>query len=248
MPGSSGRVSAAGYPTSPSPVAAGDLAGLVLTRPSGKPLTQGIPALYTYAGYHRGFDAAADRLIGAAAEEAWVLGPQAQVTPGTPEAERLIGEVRERYLQDYVDQWDGLLKDIGLVPARDIQHAVGDRPHPGRPQGLAPAPAAVGGGGRDRARPPDGDRCRCRAARRLAAAAGTVLEKAGRGDPGWPAPAGGALFRRRARAGTAPAREVPEAYVSRRFAWLRDLVRASEGRPAPLDGVQQEARPNCSCT
>jgi type VI secretion system protein ImpL len=54
----------------------------VLTRPSGKPLTQGIPGLYTYAGYHKGFiDKATQRLIGAAAEEAWVLGPQAQVAP-----------------------------------------------------------------------------------------------------------------------------------------------------------------------
>jgi type VI secretion system protein ImpL len=34
--------------------------------------------------------------------------------------------------------------------------------------------------------------------------------------------------------------EAPETYVSRRFAWLRDLVRGSEDRPAPIDGLQQQ--------
>jgi type VI secretion system protein ImpL len=215
--------------------AAGDLAVLVLTRPSGKPLTQGIPALYTYAGYHRGFGAAADRLIGAAAEDAWVLGPQAQVTPGTPEAQRLIGEVRDRYLQDYVDHWDGLLKDIGLVPARDIQHAAeitrilaDPKDSPLRRLLSAAAneteldrPAEAGAGqvaGADKG-------------------AGT-LQKAGE--------ALGGLRQRVERyfgdeqVGTTSAPEAPEAYVTRRFAWLRDLVRASGDKPAPIEGVQQQ--------
>ena len=112
-----------GLPDFTIAVAAGDLGRLVLIRPSGKSMTQGIPALYTYAGYHRGFDVTSYRLIAAAARWRGVLGPQARVKPGTPEAARLIGEVRDRYFQDYAEQWDGILKDIGLVPARDIQHA-----------------------------------------------------------------------------------------------------------------------------
>jgi len=219
--------------------AAGDLAMLVLTRPSGKPMTQGIPALYTYAGYHRGFDAATQRLIEAASEEAWVLGPQALVTPGTPEAERLVGEVRERYLQDYVTQWDGLLKDIGLVPARDIQHA-----------------AEIA---RILADPKDSP------LRRLLSAAAdeTELDRpaapdAGSGASPGAAPGKGAGPLKKAeealgglrqrveryfgdeKPGTAPVKEAPEAYVSRRFAWLRDLVRSTGDRPAPIAGVQQQ--------
>ncbi len=216
--------------------AAGDLAILVLTRPSGKSMSQGIPALYTYAGYHRGFNATADRLIGAAAEEAWVLGPQARVIPGTPEAEQLVGEVRDRYLQDYVDQWDSLLKDIGLVPARDIQHAAeitrilaDPKDSPLRRLLTAAAdeteldrPAEAGAGSAATADKGTG-----------------TLQKAGE--------ALGGLKQRVERyfgdeqaAGSAPSQEAPEVYVTRRFAWLRDLVRGSGDKPAPIDGVQQQ--------
>lgn len=215
--------------------AAGDLARLVLTRPSGKPLTQGIPGLYTYAGYHRGFDKATQRLIGAAAEEAWVLGPQAQVAPGSPDAQRLIGEVRERYLQDYVDQWEGLLKDLGLVAARDIPHAAEIA------RILADPKASP--------------------LRRLLSAAAdeTELDRplAAEAAPGGkvPLPAGalqradkalGGLRQRVERyfgdepGASAPEGEIPEASVSHRFAWLRDLVRGGDDKPAPIDGVQQQ--------
>jgi type VI secretion system protein ImpL len=216
--------------------AAGNLAMLVLTRPSGKPMTQGIPALYTYAGYHRAFQPAVDRLISASAEEAWVLGPRYSVEPGSPEAKRLIGEVRERYLQDYVDQWDRLLKDIGLVPARDIQHAAeiarilaDPKESPMRRLLVAAAEET------ELDRPPEAE-----------ADAGAAVKGAG----GTLAKAGDALggLRRRVeryfgdeQAGTAPAaQEIPEAYVSRRFAWLRDYVGGAEDKSAPIDGVQQQ--------
>jgi len=215
--------------------AAGDLATLVLTRPSGKPMTQGVPALYTYAGYHRGFDAAAARLIGAAAEEAWVLGPEAQVMPGTDRAERLVREVRDRYLTDYVEQWDGLLKDIGLVAARDIQHAaeiarILSDPKDSPLRRLLSAAAneteldrpVEAGAGLDT----------------LAEQGVSVLQQAS-------AAVGGLRQRVERYFGdgqtvTVPAQESPETYVSRRFAWLRDLVRGSGDKPAPIDGVQQQ--------
>ena len=235
-----------GLPDFTIAVAAGDLGRLVLIRPSGKPMTQGIPALYTYAGYHQGFDVTTYRLMAAAAEDAWVLGPQARVIPGTPEAARLIGEVRERYLQDYAEQWDRLLKDVGLVPARDIQHAseiarILADPKDSPLRRLLSAAAdqteldrpteASAGAGADLAAGVAAD-----AAAKALSKAGATLgglrqrveryfgDAKGSGEPGTATPPG----------------EVPEAYVSRRFAWLRDLVRASEGRPAPLDGVQQE--------
>ncbi len=217
--------------------AAGDLAMLVLTRPSGKPLNQGIPALYTFAGYHQGFDAATGRILGAAAEEAWVLGPPAQVQPGTPEANRLIAEVRDRYLQDYVEQWDALLKDIGLVPARDIQHAseiarILADPKASPLRRLLEAAADE----TELDRPPEAD-----AAATGEAVRGAVTRALDR--------AGGTIggLRRRVeryfgdqQGDATRVREAPEAYVSRRFAWLRDLVRGGEDRPAPIDGLQQQ--------
>jgi len=215
--------------------AAGDLSRLVLTRPSGKPLTQGIPALYTYAGYHRGFDAATGRLLDAAAEEAWVLGPKASVAPGTPEAARLIEEVRERYFRDYVEQWEGLLNDIALVPARDIQHAaeiarILADPKASPMRRLLSAAADE----TELDRPPqptaDGDAAGRAALGALGKAGGTI----------------GGLTRRVERFfGEAPTTaedtgEPPEAAVSRRFAWLRDLVRGDEGQSPPIEAVQQQ--------
>ena len=68
--------------------AAGDLAAQVLVRRSGKPLSEGIPALYTYAGYRRGFEPAVERLLDAAAAGRLGLGApgpdQARDTRGGP--------------------------------------------------------------------------------------------------------------------------------------------------------------------
>jgi type VI secretion system protein ImpL len=219
------------------PGAAGDLARLVLTRPSGKPLTQGIPALYTYAGYYDGFDRTLERLLGSAAEEAWVLGPQAQVEPGSREAQRLIEDVRERYLRDYAERWDALLKDLGLVQARDIRHAAeiarilaDPKDSPMRRLLVAAADETE----LDRPPEPEAAAAAGKAAKALAKVGGTIgglRQRVERyfGD-----------VRNLTDAGAAAPAEAPETYVSRRFAWLRDLVRGSEGSPAPIDGLQQQ--------
>jgi type VI secretion system protein ImpL len=215
--------------------AAGDLARLVLSRPSGKPLTQGIPALYTYAGYHRGFDSATGKLLDAAAEEAWILGPKASVIPGTPEAERLLSEVRERYFRDYVEQWEGLLKDIELLPARDIRHAAEIARILADPKASPMSrllSAAADETELDRpAQPETGVEAGRRAALgALGKASGAIggLTRRVENLFGDTAPTAG---------GTG---EPPEAAVSRRFAWLRDLVRAGEGQAAPMETIQQQ--------
>ncbi len=212
---------AGGLPDFTISQAGGDLAKLVMVRRSGKPINQGIPALFTYDGYTRGFDAATDRLIAAAAEESWVLGPQARVAPGTPEAKALAAEVRDLYLRDYVARWGELLDDLALVPPRDLPHAAD----------LADALA-------DPEQSP---------LRRLlvAAARETELDRPPTPPGGDPkAEAGGTLTELRTRVeryfgddrpAAGPAGESPEAYVTRRFAWLHDLVRAKGDKPAPLD-------------
>ena len=55
--------------------AAGPSAPLVFERASGKPLTEGIPGLFTYDGYHKRFQSAAAAVTATMAlEEPWVLG------------------------------------------------------------------------------------------------------------------------------------------------------------------------------
>ena len=57
--------------------AAGPSAPLVFERTSGKPLTEGVPGLFTYDGYHKRFQNEVTVLTGLlAAEEPWVLGQE----------------------------------------------------------------------------------------------------------------------------------------------------------------------------
>ncbi|MBK1721551.1 type VI secretion system membrane subunit TssM [Thiocystis violacea] len=204
--------------------AGGDFAKLVFVRSSGRPLNQGIPALYTFDGYHRGFAETSTHLIDAAAADSWILGPGARLEPGSKEARRLLDEVRSRYLNDYVIQWQSLLEDVDLVAVRDLQHA-----------------AEIS---RILADPKESPMRRLL----IAAAQQTELDRtpaqaetAASEEKGKDGSAGLDGFRRRVdryfEGDVEPAAQgdVPEAYVTRRFAWLHDFVRANEQGQAPID-------------
>ncbi|WGS49456.1 type VI secretion system membrane subunit TssM [Paraburkholderia sp. D15] len=98
--------------------AGGPQAALVFRRTSGKPLSDGIPSLYTYRGYWDMFD---KRVAGATAqlrsEEPWVLGIDATTAVDTA---RLALEVRRAYFSDYIDVWDAYLNDLSLVDSTSI--------------------------------------------------------------------------------------------------------------------------------
>ncbi len=91
-------------------------AGLVFRRASGKPLTSGVPGLFSYNGYYKAFVKTADETTRQLAnEESWVLGvAQNQrpslTAPGGKAA--LFDEVRRLYLEDYANTWDAFVKDI----------------------------------------------------------------------------------------------------------------------------------------
>jgi type VI secretion system protein ImpL len=200
--------------------AGGDFAKLVFERRSGRPLSDGVPALYTYEGYHQGFAPAIARLIAATAEDSWILGPEAGLQPGTEESKRLIGDVRTLYLRDYVQDWDELLQDIDIVAPRDLHHAakvaelLADKKESPLRRLLVAAAMQT-----ELDRPTDEEQGKAGKAKK---ALGGFLERVDRyfGDEE-----------------TADLRvdEAPEAYVTRRFSWLHQLVGAEEGETAPID-------------
>lgn len=216
--------------------AAGSSAQLVLERPSGKPLTRGVAAMYTYDGYHDHFDNAAAALLAAAAAESWVLGPAAQIEPGTPEESRLREALRERYLQDYVEAWNALFADLDLKPPRDLTHAaeiarILADPSDSPLRRLLVAAAAETA--LDQPREAETDDQGNPAADKALAKASSKLGRLGR------------LGRQVTRylgddeAGQdGPPAEAPEAYVTRRFRWLHDLVQGSDAGPPPIEGLQ----------
>jgi type VI secretion system protein ImpL len=203
--------------------AAGEYASLVLVRRSGRPLNQGIPALYTFDGYHQGFVPTITRLIDAVAADSWVLGAAAQVQPGSVAAAQLLAAVRERYLQDYVTAWTALLEDVALLPVRDLPHAAQMMDVLADP---ATSPlrlflmAAAQQTQLDRPAAP-------------ASAAAPAVPDLGQRVAGFVSGTPAAPALKKGASG-----EPPERYVTRRFTWLHDLVRANAQGQTPLDQMQ----------
>jgi type VI secretion system protein ImpL len=106
--------------------AAGKDAPLVFARRSGAALTDGIPGLYTRAGYENVFLGRSRDLSQRLAEEDWVLRDDAggkEDAGGAGSAELEAG-VLKLYLDDYGRQYENLLADLTLVPIRNMDQAV----------------------------------------------------------------------------------------------------------------------------
>ncbi|MEJ8824765.1 type VI secretion system membrane subunit TssM [Variovorax humicola] len=99
--------------------AAGPSGPLVFERISGKPLTDGVPGMFTFDGYHKRFQAEVTvQTALLAKEDPWVLG----LDRGTADIARdvaglgaLTDRVRRLYLEEYVKVWDALLADVRVV-------------------------------------------------------------------------------------------------------------------------------------
>jgi type VI secretion system protein ImpL len=117
----------ADYPEFTIARAGGPNAALVFMRASGAPLTQGVPGLYSFDGYHQAFLKSIDQVaVQLASEEPWVLGirDQSGLPRGDPVAtQRLTEDVRLLYLQDYARIWRAFLDDIRIVRAATLTQA-----------------------------------------------------------------------------------------------------------------------------
>jgi len=97
-------------------------------RLSGKPLSDGVPGMFTYDGYHKRFQDQVTVLSGVmAAEEPWVLGTERGTADRVKDAANLgalTDRVRRLYLEEYNKQWDALLADVKLVRATGIEKSI----------------------------------------------------------------------------------------------------------------------------
>ncbi|WP_159999500.1 type VI secretion system membrane subunit TssM [Roseomonas sp. 18066] len=85
------------------------------TRASGKPLTEGVPGLYTLAGLQQKLLPALPGAVRAAAAEGWVLGPEAAAA-GAEDPAQLEAAVLALYARDYGDAWQAMLDELVLPP------------------------------------------------------------------------------------------------------------------------------------
>jgi type VI secretion system protein ImpL len=92
------------------------------TRASGRPLTEGVPGLYTVDGLYKGLMPALGDAVRAAAGEAWVLGPEARAS-GAEDPARLEAAILALYAEDYARAWQAMLDDLVLPPFRNLTDA-----------------------------------------------------------------------------------------------------------------------------
>ena len=109
--------------------AGGASATLVFQRKSGRPLSEGVPGLYTYDGYHKGFSQAVDAVISdLAAEEVWVLGiadsANARRAADRQARVSLADEVKRLYLRDYAGIWERFVADLTVVQGSNLAQTI----------------------------------------------------------------------------------------------------------------------------
>src|SRR5690606_26525317 len=101
--------------------AGGPLADLVFVRKSGRPLSEGVPGLFTREGYRQVFVDRSEALTEELASESWILGAEAEIDDD--ERDRLLARVRELYLDEFADLYSSLLLDVSLAPFTSADEA-----------------------------------------------------------------------------------------------------------------------------
>jgi type VI secretion system protein ImpL len=108
--------------------AGGPATTVVLRRASGIPLTQGIPGVFTYDGYHKGFQSEVTGVSQQLAEEeVWVLGVAPIERPAPVQGfaqSQVADQVRRIYLNDYARVWEEFIADLRVQSPTSLPEAV----------------------------------------------------------------------------------------------------------------------------
>ncbi|MGF1725734.1 type VI secretion system membrane subunit TssM [Photobacterium nomapromontoriensis] len=91
----------------------------VFERASGKLLSEGIPGLYTYTGFHSVFQLENQRIVKRLTEDSWVYGDKLQL--GESSMKEVNAAVSDKYYRDYIYHWTQLLGDIQLMPYHNAE-------------------------------------------------------------------------------------------------------------------------------
>ncbi|MFI4988885.1 MAG: type VI secretion system membrane subunit TssM, partial [Alphaproteobacteria bacterium] len=96
----------------------------VFVRRSGKPLTEGIPGIYTVEGFHRVVLLDVKDIAREVAKESWVLGAANEHKPTLEETAKLEKDVLSLYMTDFAGKWDAVLGDLTIVPLGSLGQTV----------------------------------------------------------------------------------------------------------------------------
>ncbi len=93
------------------------------TRTSGKPLTEGVPGIYTVDGLYRAVLPRLGQAVREGAAETWVLGAEAANASGVSDPVQLEQAVLRLYAEQYGNAWQALMDDLVLPPFATLQAA-----------------------------------------------------------------------------------------------------------------------------
>ncbi len=207
-----------------------------IVRSSGRPLSEGVPGIYTFTGFHDVFLPEAEQVAARLQRDSWVLGPDYEIEAGSAELDALTEDVLGLYYTDYIRHYQEILGDLDVIPMDSLGNAAtvtNALAGPNSPivavlEEVAaqtsltrlPEPAEAEDGGDS--------------------AVGTALERQATQAAGR---VGGNLGRaalrdaQRRADGGGPAPTLPGEPVEQRFAWLHDLVASEGDRPSRLGAV-----------
>jgi type VI secretion system protein ImpL len=89
-----------------------------LVRKSGRPLTEGVPGLYTRRGYWTQVVPNMPRIVRLTAQDNWVLGTD---VPGASDQAQLGREILGIYAENYIRAWEDLLNDVVLPQPSNLR-------------------------------------------------------------------------------------------------------------------------------
>jgi type VI secretion system protein ImpL len=92
----------------------------VLTRRSGAPMSEPVPAIYTRPVFEEITGQGAAGLAKQFTEDSWVLGDDGPSVIGSAQ---LIFDVFNVYEEDYIRAWDAILADVTVVPVAGVEQA-----------------------------------------------------------------------------------------------------------------------------
>lgn len=102
----------------------GSQAPSVFKRKSGSPLTQGVPAFFSFNGYWNVFDKRVEReTVRLREDDVWVLGVESKAL-GDGSDKKLVEDVRVIYFNEYVKHWDEFLNDVAIVVPDSLVGAI----------------------------------------------------------------------------------------------------------------------------
>ncbi|MGH1470066.1 MAG: type VI secretion system membrane subunit TssM [Cellvibrionaceae bacterium] len=90
----------------------GKKSDIIFYRRTGAPLSEGIPELFTYKGFHTGFNVANVKLSQRLADEEWIYGDAIAETLTEEKIKKISVSVNDYYFSEYSARWQQYLDDL----------------------------------------------------------------------------------------------------------------------------------------